>query len=256
MEINLSSKNLFWSLLNVVLIVGLIFAVRVLIFGSYLPPSGRTITVSGDGKVTVTPDIAMISFSVVTQGKEPETIQEENTEKMNEVISFIKEQGIEAKDIKTANYNLSPQYDYGRRPDIYPPPPPKIVGYTLTQTVLLKVRDFEKVPAILGVLPDLGINQIEQLSFEVEDPDRYLNEARKEAFEKARDKAKAMAAFSGTRIRRVVTFSESFGGPIPYRLYAAEALGKGGDLGGEVPPVIEPGSQDVTVNVSVTYEIR
>ena len=252
---NLASKNLFWSLLNLVLIIGLIFGARVLIFGSYLPPSGRTITVSGDGKVTVTPDIAMISFSVVTQGKEPETIQEENTEKMNEVISFIKEQGIEPKDIKTSNYNLYPQYDYGRRPDIYPPPPPKIIGYTLTQTVQVKVRDLGKVAPILGGLPERGINQIDTVSFDVEDPDEYLNQAREEAFKKARDKADAMAKFNGTRVRRVVTFSESFGGyPIPF--LRAEALGKGGDLGGELPPVIEPGSQEMTVNVSVTYEIR
>jgi uncharacterized protein len=134
------------------------------------------------------------------------------------------------------------------------PDTPRIIGYTLTQTVLVKVRDLEKVPAIVGGLPSRGINQIEQISFDIDDHDRYLNDARAEAFRKARAKADAMAKANGVRVRKVVTFSENTGGfPIPY--LRAEALGGGGDFGG-APPQIEPGTQDVTVQVSVTYEIR
>ena len=249
---NLSSKNLFWSLVNLTLILVIIFGVKGLVYKSFYK-TDRTITVSAEGKVTVSPDIANVSFSVVSQGKDPELVQGENTEKMNTTINFIKSQGIETKDIKTVNYNLAPQYDYETR--VYPLPKPNIVGYTLTQTVLVKVRDLNKVAPILAGLTAQGINQIESVSFDIEEPDRYLNEARAEAFRKAREKAEFMARENRVRIKRVVTFSEGFGGPIPY---FAEALGRGGDVGAPqpVPPTIEPGTQEVTVQVSVTYEIR
>jgi len=247
----LSSKNLFWSLLNLTLILVIIFGVTGLVYKLFYK-TDRTITVSAEGKVTVSPDIANVSFSVVSQGKDPELVQGENTERMNEAIDFIKSQGIEAKDIKTVNYNLAPQYDYETR--VYPLPKPNIVGYTLTQTVLVKVRDLSKTAPILAGLTRQGINQIETVSFDIDDPDRYLNEARGEAFLKARAKAETMAGYNGVRISRVVSFSESGGMPIPY--YEMRALGVGGAPDAPPVPQIEPGTQEVTVTVSVTYEIR
>jgi len=247
---NLSSKNLFWSLVNLTLILVIIFGVKGLVYKSFYK-TDRTITVSAEGKVAVSPDIASVSFSVVSQGKDPELVQGENTEKMNTTIDFIKSQGIETKDIKTVNYNLAPQYDYGTKN--FPVLRPEIVGYTLTQTVLVKIRDLSKVAPILGGLPGQGINQIESVSFDIDDPDRYLNEARREAFLKARAKAEVMAEQNGVRIRRVVTFSENQGGPIPY---FERSLGVGGAPDVLPAPQIEPGTQEVTVQVSVTYEIR
>lgn len=250
-----ASKNLFWSLLNLILLVILIFGIKVVIFGvpSVSPP--RTITVSAEGKAVVAPDIAQISFSVLTEGKDPAVIQAENTGKMNTAIDFVKGQGIDSKDIKTANYNLYPRYEFGP-PTSHFPREQKIIGYTLTQTVFVKVRDLNKVGTILAGLPEKGINQIESTSFSVEDPDKYLNEVRAEAFAKALEKAKTMAKQNDVRIRRVVNFSEGFGGPVPYFLKAESAFGRGGDAAPAPTPTIEPGSEEVTVNVSVTYEIR
>ena len=248
----LSSKNLFWSLVNIVLIIAVILGAKFSLQSWTKVDQSRLITVSAEGKVTVTPDIGRISFSVVSEGKDPKTIQAENTAKMNKAIAFIKSEGVDAKDIKTSNYNLFPVYDYnvipfgGNRT-------PFIVGYRITQTVDVKVRDLAKMGDILGALPDFGINEINTVGFEVDEPERYLNEAREEAFDKAYEKAKTMAELNGTRIKRVVTFSEG-GGGIP-RYYALEAAGKGGAP--DVPaPQIEPGSQEVIVTVNVTYEIR
>ena len=253
---NLASKNLFWSLINLVLIVVLIFGLKGLVFREYTRIE-RTIVVSGEGKITATPDIARISFSMTTEGKNPETIQAENTRKMNAAIAFLKEQGIAEKDIKTSNYSLYPKYDYTRPPVIFYPDGNRqeIIGYTLTQSVMVKVRDLEKVGKIFSGITAQGINQIDSLSFDIDDPESVMNEARDEAFKKARDKAKAMARSNGVRLGRVVTFSESQSGwPIPYYRLEAAALPK--DAGGGAPPEIEPGSQEVTVSVSVTYEIR
>lgn len=251
----LASKNLFWSLVNIAIVVAIIFGLKYFFTGGFSVDQQRLITVSAEGEVTVVPDIARISFSVVTEGKDPGAVQDENVKMMNKGIEFVKQQGIDPKDIKTSGFNLYPIYDYsvilssgGKRS-------PFIQGYRMTQTASVKVRDFGKISSILGTLPGLGINQIDGVSFDVDEPDTYLNQAREEAFEKAREKAEAMAKMNGTRIRRVVSFSEG-GGGFP-RFLAAEAFGKGGADG--VPasaPTIEPGSQEVNVTVSVTYEIR
>ena len=102
---------------------------------------------------------------------------------------------------------------------------------------------------------EFGINEISNITFDIDNQDQLLADARKMAFNKASDKAKELANFNGVKIKRVITFSES-PGSFPYPVYygKAEALGVGGDLA--VAPSIEEGSQEVIVNVSVTYEIQ
>ncbi len=251
----LASKNLFWSLVNVAIVVAVVFGLKYFFTGGFSVDQQRLIMVSAEGEISVVPDIARISFSVLTEGKDPKAVQEENVQKMNRGIEFVKQQGIDSEDIKTSGFNLYPIYDYnviisngGKRS-------PFIQGYRMTQTATVKVRDFGKISDILGTLPGLGINQIDGVSFDVDEPDTYLNQAREEAFDKAYEKASAMAKMNGVRIRRVVSFSEG-GGAYP-RFLAVEAFGKGGTDSVPAPaPTIEPGSQEVTVNVSVTYEIR
>ena len=254
----MNQKEWFWKFLNAVLVLLVLFGLKILITGEFTTPyTSRTITVSADGKATVSPDIARISFSVETEGKDPSVIQAENTKKMNSAIEFIKASGVDEKDIKTSNYNLYPRYNYYQPKSSGVIESPTIAGYTVTQTVSVKVRDLDNVGEILAGLPGKGINRIEQVSFDVDDPDVYLDTAREEAFNKARTKAEAMARMNGAHIRRVITFSEGGGGypmPLYYKTEAAFDGGRGG--AGAVAPTIEPGSQDVTVNVTVTYEIK
>jgi uncharacterized protein YggE len=214
-------------------------------------PVNRSIIVSAEGRATVAPDLARLSFAVISEGEDPEKLQVDNSKKMNASIDFIKAQGIDPKDIQTANYNLQPRYEYDEKKR-----KSFISGYTLSQTVNVRIRDFDKISPILAKLPSLGINQINGVNFEVEDPDKYLNSAREEAFKRAYEKAAAMAKQNKARLGRVVTFSEGFGGgPVPYpRFLEAAAYGKGGlDM---APPPIEPGSEEISVTVSVTYELR
>lgn len=213
-----------------------------------LPPA-RTVVVSGTGKAVGIPDKATVSFSVVSSGSNPAKVQEQNTKTMNEVIAYLKEQAVEEKDIKTSGYNLSPKYSYNQetgKSDIY--------GYELNQTVTVTIGDLGKVGTIIGGLGQRGINQIGNLYFEVENKDELTAQAREEAFTKAKEKAKEMAKAAGVRLGRAISFSESGGGsPIFYE--KAMAYGVGG--GDSVPsPQIEPGSQEINVNVSVTYELK
>lgn len=246
------AKNYFWVLIDAALLVAIVFGTWCAIYyvGRYTAslPITRTVSVSAEGKTIAAPDTAKISFAVVSEGKSPETIQTDNTRKMNAVIEFVKAQGIEAKDIKTSGYNLSPRYEYDEKKRTT-----FISGYALTQTVTIQVRNLEKVSPILGQLPSLGINEIQNVNFEVEDPEQYLAMAREEAFSRAYTKAAAMAKQNGVRLGRVVTFSEGSQGPIYPRYFEAAAMKA--DVG--VPaPTIEPGSEEVRVNVTVTYELK
>ncbi|HEY0087866.1 MAG TPA: SIMPL domain-containing protein, partial [Candidatus Lokiarchaeia archaeon] len=97
----------------------------------------REITVSGEGRTFAVPDIALIQLGAVTEGLEVGDVVRENTEKMNNILKEIKTLGIEEKDIKTTTYNLAPRYEWtedGKR---------IFKGYTLTQQISVKIRNFE-----------------------------------------------------------------------------------------------------------------
>lgn len=211
-------------------------------------PARHTIVVYGVGRALIKPDIATISFSVVSEGINVPSLQEDADQKINKAIALVKELGIDAKDIKTAGYNLSPKYRYNQKTGAS-----SIDGYSLTQTVVVTVRVLDTAGKILGGLPGLGINEISGPNFSVEDQDMYLNKARAEALVKARGKAQALARMAGVRLGRIVTFSENQGNMYPQPMYLkTEAIG--GDAGG-VSPQIESGSEEAHVIVSVTFEI-
>lgn len=248
---NYSARDFFWMLLNsslvLVMVFGLVGIGTLLRYSNAIIPS-RTITVSGEGKTEIAPDIATYSFSVVSQGKDTDLIQEENTKKMNASIAFVKERGIKAEDIKTTGYNVYPRYAYDRSSGKQ-----TLDGYEITQTVTVKIRNIETVGAILSGLVKLGVNQAGGLTYSIDKPEAQRAKARQEAFTDAFTKASQMAAQNGVRIARVINFSESSGGgPIYYSKTVPMALG----MGGADVPNTEPGTEEVSIIVSVTYEIK
>ncbi|MBN2197782.1 SIMPL domain-containing protein [Candidatus Wolfebacteria bacterium] len=255
MPINDNSK-----LKNITVAVFLIFLMLAVVYSVFFGPvkhftdsmvPTRTFSVSAEGKVTVSPDIANLSFSVISEGSNPKTIANENVQKMNAAINFAKSQGIEEKDIKTSQYSLNPRYEYDEDKKTS-----FISGYTLTQTVLVKIRNLDKVADVVAGLPGLGINQIGSISFDIDDPEVYLADARNQAFEKAAKKAEEMASQNNIKIDKIISFSDWNSSPRFYEQSAKTALGMGG-VDSSVPvPQIEPGSQEVTVQVSITYGIK
>lgn len=210
--------------------------------------TARTFSVGAEGKAIATPDLATFTASVITEGTSPERLEESNTKKMDAVMRFVKDEGIEEKDLKTIAYNLLPKYSYGEQWTRS-----AIIGYTLTQTVQVKVRDLSRVPKIVGGLSKAGANEIGAIQFTVEEPETVQAEARAEAFRKAKEKAKEMAKESGVRIKRVMNFSEYQNGPITP--YAAGYAMKAEDLRSDTLPPIQPGENEFVVQISVTYEI-
>jgi len=252
MNDNVQMKNSaiagFLGVLTLVIIYSIVWGPARKYMDSLYP--SRTINVSAEGKVTVSPDVAKFSFSVVNEGADPSKIANDNNVKINKAIDFIKSQGVDVKDIKTTSYSLEPNYVYDEKTRRQ-----YLSGYKLTQTVQVKVRDLNKVAVVLAGLPELGINQIGSISFEVDDQEKFLKEARDKAFDKVKTKAQEMTGKTGVSLGRIMNFTEYQGGPTPYYYGAEKALGVGGGVA-SVAPSIQPGTQEITVNVNITYEIK
>ncbi|MDO8577351.1 MAG: SIMPL domain-containing protein [Candidatus Wildermuthbacteria bacterium] len=214
--------------------------------------SSRSFTSKGEGKVVAIPDIAQFSFGVVTEGgTDVSGLQNENSIKANSVIDFLKVQGIESKDIKTESYSIEPRYQYFSCPfdRVEACPPAEIVGYTVRNSVSVKMRDFTKIGSILSGTVERGANSVSQVSFGIDNTLGLQQQARDEAIQKAKEEARRTAKAAGFRLGKLVSLNEGGYGVMPV-FQISEAKG------GATSPVLEPGSQEVTVQVTLTYEIR
>ncbi len=218
-------------------------------------PQPRQIMVDGQGKSTVIPNIAQTSFSVVSEGLTPSQVQTDGNKKMNDVVNYLKTNGVEEKDIQTTGYYLNPKYYYPNNSSGYVSSG-TIIGYTLTQTISVKIRDMAKAGELVSGVVSLGVNQTTGISFTVDDDKlkELKNEARVKAFSEARQKAESMARAAGVKLGDVVSFSEN--NYVPY-MDTSSAYGRGGGGGAAAPAVqIEPGTQEISVSVNITYELK
>ncbi len=203
----------------------------------------QTVSFTGEGKVKAEPDTAKVDIGLITEGKDTITVQNENSSKMNAVIKFLKDKGIGEADVKTSNYSLSPKYEYGKGKS-------SLAGYTLSQNLTVTVRNLGKIGEVLDGAVSNGANRIDSVSLFIEKPEELKNKAREEAVRIAKEKAALTSSTAGFRLGRLVGFSEGFSGepPIFY-----ESLAKGG---GAPAPQIEPGTQEIKVNVTLTYLLK
>jgi uncharacterized protein len=208
-----------------------------------------TITVSGTGDVLAKPDIAVADIAISVEGATAKIAQNDASKKSVAVVDYLKKAGIKEADIKTSSYNIYPQYDYtnGRS---------AIRGYQVTQSLTVKVRDLDKANDIIDGVVTAGANQVNSFSFQIDNPDKLKAEARKKAIEEANTKAKELADELDIDLGHIVSFSESGNDYYPLRYSAAkEAMGMGG--ASSVPsPDLPTGENEVTVNVSITYQIK
>ncbi len=220
----------------------------------------NTITVSGEGEVFAVPDTATFSVTVQEEAKEVKDAQTVATEKINDIIAYLKEQDIDEKDIKTTDYNVYPQYDYIQTAcsgGYCPGGTQKLRGFQVSQTLTIKVRDTEQAGELLSGVGTLGASSVSGLSFTIDDEDGLKAEAREMAIEDARVKASELSKDLNVRLVRVVGFSESdYGYPVPF------AYGRGGaDMAvaqeaKASAPDVPVGENKIVSSVSVTYEIR
>lgn len=207
-----------------------------------------TFTVSGEGKVTLIPDVAVVSLGVTAQGSSVTKVQDELNTKMNAVSAAIKKLGVDAKDIKTSYYHISPTYDYSSGTQ-------RVTGYQASSQLSVKVRKIDSINSVIDGATREGANEVGGVSFDVDDKTKAENQAREAAVSDAKAKAEAAASAAGFKLGRVINYSEGNGSyPRPLMYDTAEkALPMSG---GGAPTEVEPGTSELSVNVSLSYEIQ
>ncbi len=209
-------------------------------------------SVSGSGTVYAKADIANITVGLRTDVKKTAAeATKESTEKMNAIISSIKDLGIEEKDIKTTDYSLNPVYNWldGKGQVLQ--------GYQVSQNVGVKVRDLDKIGDVIAKTTEQGANQIGNVSFTIDDEYELKNEARELAIEKAKEKAKMMAEQAGMKLGAVKSVYESADIATPVPMYANAKLEMASDqAAGFSAPSIQTGQNEIRVEVTLVYEVK
>lgn len=206
----------------------------------------RTIMVNGYGKVNGNNDIAVTTIGYSNTDKDVAKAQIENKKVMDQIGVDLKKIGVADKDLQN-NYTIYPNYNYTQQKG------QELIGYQVTNQVTIKIRDLTKIPDILSLVGKYGATEVNGLSFTIDDPENLKADARAKALIDARAKAVELGQKLGVRIGSVVAYNEfegNTGGPV----YTMKAMDSAPAMGGG-PEVVSSGSQDVNMNVSVTYEI-
>lgn len=236
-------KNKLFFLLSIVAIGTLLSSCGPSTINVSSQPVVRTITVSGTGLVTLTPDIARVSIGVHSQDASATTAMNDNNEKTEAVIAAIREAGVAEQDIQTTNFSVYPQQQYDDRGTITG------IIYMVDNTVYVTIRDLDKLGDMLDASVRAGANNISGISFDVADKSNALSEARQEAVAEARKQAEELTSASGVRLGEVQTISYYDSTPSPY-YYETRAL----DMASSVP--VQAGSMQITTTVTIVYIIE
>jgi uncharacterized protein len=220
-------------------------------------PSEQTgIAVTGTGKVTVVPDVGLIFLGVEVSRPTVAAAREGASKAMDAVRASLKQNGVADKDIATQGFSIQPQYDFPTPSG--PATRPQISGYTATNQVSVKVRQMDALTKVLDGAVTAGGDdvRVNNVSFVVDEPEKHVDRAREQAVADARAHAETLARASGVKLGKVRSIIEGGGGqPFPYPVAAMPPMSGGfGGKGGDSP--VSPGETELSILVSVTFDIE
>jgi uncharacterized protein YggE len=232
-------------------IVAIIYAINLYKEGKIIGSNGANIiTVAGKGEVNAKPDMSSINLTLRESGADAKTAENKVSIKSEKFLSEIKTL-IEDRDIKTENYNSQPKYNYGVNNNYGNP---KIEGYEVSQSIILKVRDIKNVSEVLDMISSNNIGEVSGPNFEIDDVEKYKDEARGVAIKDAKDKAEKLAEQLGVSIVRMTSFSEGSDYiPTPYMRTEKSAVMS---MDAAMVPSIPVGENTISSNVNITFEIK
>jgi uncharacterized protein YggE len=205
----------------------------------------HTISVTGTGRVVLTPDTADLRLGVTSTARTVKAARAAAATAMTAVIASLRKLGIAEQDIRTTTLSLQPTYDYTAATT-----PPRVTGYSLTNAVVVTIRDLD----ILGDAIDGGLaagaTSLDGVTFRVADQAAAERQARASAMAEAAAKARTLADAAKVSIGGVASISESVA-PIPYPVYYGAMAGEAKDV---ATPVLA-GTTEVSVTVAVVYLI-
>jgi uncharacterized protein YggE len=205
----------------------------------------RTIAVTGEGKVTLVPDIAYINIGVQTENPNAVTAVADNTTQSQKVMDAIKKIGVASKDIQTTDYSIFPRQNTDQQG--------KITGttYVVNNTVHVTLRDLSKIGSLLDQAAAAGANNVNGIQFDVADRNPAMSQARQLAVQDATTQAQELAKAAGVTLGPVQSITTQVSTPQPV-IYGAGAAPSA--AAANIP--VSAGQLTITVDVNVVYAIQ
>ncbi|HEY82032.1 MAG TPA: SIMPL domain-containing protein [Dehalococcoidia bacterium] len=215
-------------------------------------PQNTGIWVTGEGKVSVTPDIAILSLGVEAQETTVAEAQRQAAAAMAAITTELDNFGIPEKDIRTQHFSIAPVRRWSDKEG-----EEILIGYRVTNTITVKVRKVDDAGALIDAVTKAGgdLIRINSISFTVDDPSSYYQEAREKAMADAEAKAKQLAQLAGVKLGEPTYINESGGfvsPPIPYRAETMMPM----PAPAAPPTPISPGETEIRLTVQVVYSIE
>ena len=208
--------------------------------------NARTIRVTGEGTVSVKPDMATIQTGVVTQAKLAVDALNANNEVVKKLMVDLGNLNVAEKDMQTSRFGVTPEYNRGSRGELKP----EIVGYRVTNQLTVKVRNLPELGKLLDTLIRSGSNQISGISFGVNDDKSVLNDARIKAVENAKSRAELYANAAGVNVGKVMSIDEQ-------RIIMPRPVAFGRSMEASAMSVpIASGEQDFSATVNIIFELK
>ncbi|MFE5322625.1 SIMPL domain-containing protein [Paenibacillus sp. NPDC056579] len=210
------------------------------------PAYKNSISVSGQGEIKVTPDVAYINLGVMTKAATANEAQTKNAESFASLTSMLYDTyKLDKADVKTSGFQVQPVYNYSEKEA-------KITGYTATQMVQVTYRDIEKVGSFLDAASTAGANQINGVQFDTEKRQDYEIQAIDSAMKNAEAKAKAIAKTAGKELKGIMNVAQGGTSAIPVQREYSPMMMKADAAGASTS--IAPGELTITTSLTVQYE--
>ena len=215
-------------------------------------PATPAIMVTGQGSVSIAPDMAVLTLTVSREAETAREALDANSLAMEEVLDAMKDESIKDKDLQTTGFSIQPRYVYPESSAGGERKPAKIVGYTVRNSLTVRVRDITAVGRILDASVTLGVNEGGNIMFTNADPSEAIRQARIEAVKDAMAKAETLARAAGVDSGDILEISEQSFTPRPMPMARAEmSLARSADA---VP--VASGENSYKVNVSIKMAIE
>jgi len=205
------------------------------------------IWVTGQGEAMAVPDIAELRLGVEARADTVSEAQTQASEVMDRVMTALKDNGVAEKDIQTQRFSIYPVIRWIERED-----KEEIIGYRVTNIVVAKIREMDKVGDIIDAVAEAGgdLTRIQGISFSVDDPTEYYEEARAEAVKDAKDKALQLADLADVKLGKPTYISEG----VLYRPELTRVLEEVSAAPAPETPII-PGELKITLTIQIAYAI-
>jgi len=231
------------------------FVAAMIVFASPVHAQDRgMVSVTGEGIVSVTPDVAHISIGVENQEVSANLAQQRNSAIMNDVLAAVKAAGVDESDIQTVRFNMWPVHSWDMETNLS-----SVTGYTVSNNINITVRDIDMVGDVLAAASQAGANTASSVSFGLLDPAEAYNQALALAVADATEKARIIASSLGQNLGSAQHVHEasgmgSFFPPTPIVRAEMSMDHSLAFAAGGVP--VQGGELAVVARVQITFDLR